>query len=99
MVDDKLFISLDFGAYKVTQKDVSLFLNAMDNDKMPESFIFETVDGWFSVNKPKMEFRIVRRKEQDSIEKTVESDMTIMVMYKVAKRSGYKCYLENKFMN
>lgn len=99
MYEDIIFMSLEFGMYDVTQEDIKIFLRAVDSDDMPDCFFFETAEGWFKINRPKKEFRILKRKEHKSIDKRFECDFTIMAMYKVAKRSGYKCYLENKYMN
>jgi hypothetical protein len=99
MVEDKIFMSLDFWVYKVTNKDIAMFLDAIDHKRMPDAFMFETTEGWFKVNRIKKEFRILKRKEHSDFEKSLESDVTIMAMYKTAKRSGYKCFLETKYMN
>jgi hypothetical protein len=99
MIDDKIFISLAFELYEVTPKDIALFLEALDQQKMPDSFYFETKDAIFKINKIKREFRVIARKPQKDFEKSLDSDLTIMAMYKTAKMSGYKCFLETKYMN
>jgi hypothetical protein len=99
MVQDKIFMSLDYGVYRVTNRDIAMFLNAIDHDKMPDSFVFETTEGIFKVDRKIKVFRIVMRKQQKDLESSIEADLTIMAMYKTAKRSGYKCYLEIKYMN
>ena len=92
-------MSLDFKLYEVSQKDIALFLEAVDHSKMPDSFYFETTEGIFKVSKTKREFRVIMRKPQKNSEKTFDADLTIMAMYKTAKRSGFKCFLETKYMN
>ena len=99
MYEDTIFMSLEFGMYDVTKEDIKIFLEAVDGSNMPDSFYFETEEGWFKINRPRREFRILKRKEYLRSDKNFECDFTIMAMYKVAKRSGYKCYLENKYMN
>ena len=99
MIDDIIFLNLEFGMYDVTADDIRIFLEAVDSDCMPDCFYFETEEGWFKINRPKKEFRILKRKEHKNMDKNFECDFTIMAMYKVAKRSGYKCFLENKYMN
>ena len=92
-------MSLDFTCFKVTQKDIAIFLNAIDHNDMPDAFIFETAEGFFKVNRLKKEFRILKRKEHNDFEKSLDADLMIMAMYKTAKRSGYKCFFETKYMN
>jgi hypothetical protein len=99
MIDDKIFMSLAFKLYEVTPKDIALFLEALDQKNMPDSFYFETQEAIFKINKIKREFRVIMRKPQKNLEKTLDADLTIMAMYKTAKRSGYKCFLETKYMN
>ena len=92
-------MSLAFKLYEVTPKDISLFLEALDQKNMPDSFYFETQEAIFKINKIKREFRVIMRKQQKDIETSIEADVTVMAMYKTAKRSGYKCFLEIKYMN
>jgi hypothetical protein len=99
MIDDKIFISLAFELYEVTPKDISLFLEALDQQKMPDSFYFETQEAIFKINKIKREFRVIARTPHNNFEENLDADLTIMAMYKTAKRSGYKCFLETKYMN
>jgi hypothetical protein len=99
MVDDKIFVNLEQWNFRVTKEDIGLFNSAMENPSLPESFAFETEDAYFKIDKVNKVFRILRRKEKSTKEAQHHSDMNVMVLYKIAKRSGYKCYLENKYMN
>jgi hypothetical protein len=99
MIDDKIFVSLDFQRFQVTSKDISKFLDAIQKNTNSNVFVFETDEGFFKVDKVNRVFRVLKRKEKFSLEQYHDSDFVVMAMYKIAKRSGFKCYLENKYMN
>jgi len=97
-IDDKIFFDLRLMFTDVTRKDIYQFLKSI-NVVNKDHFIFETQDGFFSIDKKENEFRILKRKDFASQKETLESDNTIMMLYKIAKRSGFKCYLETKYSN
>jgi hypothetical protein len=99
MIEDKIFTSLQFGLFKVTKKDIQQFLDAISYKTLADVFVFETDEGFFKVDKVNKVFRVLKRKEKPTKEEQMESDFTVMAMYKIAKRSGFKCFLENKYMN
>lgn len=99
MIDDKLFISIDFKGFEVNSSDIAMFLDVINKRCSADAFIFETEVGFFKVDKVNKIFRILKRKQKDSMTEHQESDFIVMAMYKIAKRSGFKCFLENKYMN
>jgi hypothetical protein len=99
MVDDKIFMNINYPYVSVIKEDVMLFNDAMENPNLPDSFTFETENGYFKIDRINKVFRILMRKEKNTTEAQLKSDMVVMVLYKIAKRCGYQCYLENKYMN
>lgn len=102
MVDDKIFSTLLVMGFDVTQDDIDRFNDVMSSRALPNSFVFETEEGVFKINRKRKEFRIVKRKYfqvNDKIVLPEQIDYTIMAMYKIACWSGYKVFLDEKYSN
>lgn len=102
--DDLICCDLSFLAYKVRREDVSTFIQKANDKFLPDEYIFETLEGFFKINKVKKEFRILKRKQYDDLlflgyPNKSKVDLEIMKIYKIAKRAGFKVFLENKFSN
>lgn len=102
MVDDKIFSTLLVMGFDVTQDDIDRFNDVMNNWSLPNTFVFETEEGVFKINRKRKEFRIVKRKYFEFSGKVVlpeQIDYTIMAMYKIASWSGYNVFLDEKYSN
>lgn len=98
MTNDTIFIDLNFQLIQVDNHDIMTFERAFNN-VFEEVFCFRTPDAVFKIDKVKREFRVLHRYEFQSLRKSMEHDAVVMALYKIAKRSGYKVFLEPKFMN
>jgi hypothetical protein len=98
MIIDTIFLDLNFNLVKVDNYDVMTFEKAFDSVG-EDLFCFRTPDAIFKIDKIKKEFRVLHRYEFISLRKSLEHDAVVMTLYKIAKRSGYKVFLEPKFMN
>jgi hypothetical protein len=80
----------------VTFNEVASFLNyVLDND-LPDEYTINVEEGKLKFDKKNMRMYIVER----YVTKTPDfSDLQMIVAMKVAKRAGFKVYLEPKFSN
>jgi hypothetical protein len=100
MVDDKIFMNINYPYLSVTKDDIEIFnRSVIENTGLPECFTFETADGYFKIDRVNKIFKILKRKEKETQQAQHDSDVVVMMLYKIAKRCGYKCSLENKYMN
>ena len=100
MVDDKIFMNINYPYLHVAKEDIELFNRSIiENTSLPDCFTFESSDGYFKVDRVNKVFKILMRKEKETKQAQHDSDLVVMMLYKIAKRCGYKCYLENKYMN
>jgi hypothetical protein len=104
MVDEKIFYDLNPFFVKVSNDDCKRFMKISLDDNLPDEYVFETKTAWYKINKKKMEFRILCRKNYDMLDfldypSVAEIDESVLISYKLAKRCGFKVFLENKFSN
>jgi hypothetical protein len=95
---------IHFMDYKVDKTDIDTFKKHALDMEMPDSFVLESMEGYFRIKQSTREFIVLRRKSYDlSIYKGYPTDeeieMAIMIMYKIAFKSGFKVTLENKYSN
>jgi hypothetical protein len=103
-MEDLICKSLDMLKISIDKEDIELFEYAVSRDGMPNEFTFESTQGYFKVNVNKKEFRILKRNHYGELvllgyPTDAEIDKEIAFIWKLACRSGYKVYLENKYSN
>ena len=101
---EDFFFPLDFFKYEVSKKDIDRFKEAALDYSKPNEYILETQDGMFKIIQDQKIFMVVMRKYNytlpEEIEETIEEiDYSIMMIYKIALKSGFKVYLEQKYSN
>ena len=104
LITEDFFFPMDFFKYEVSKKDIDRFKEAALDSIKPNEYILETQDGLFKINQDKKIFMIVMRKYNytlpEEIEESIEEiDYSIMMIYKIAIKSGFKVYLEQKYSN
>jgi hypothetical protein len=102
--EDLIFRGLSFMNYKVSDKEIADFKKRAFAKNLPNEYIFETYFGYFKINKKEKTFDILKRKYYNDFElfgypSDEEIDYATMIIYKVAIRSGFKGYLDNKYSN
>jgi len=103
-MEDLMFMDLSMLSVEVTDEEIEQFLYAISRKGIPNQFTFETIQGIFRINRKKKEFRILKRSRYDDLDlfdypTDAEIDEEIAFICKLANRSGYKFYLENKYSN
>lgn len=104
MDDDKIFFDLNPFFVKITNDDCKRFMTISLDENLPNEYVFESKVAFYKINKNKMEFRILRRKDFIQLDyiyfpSKAEIDEAVLISYKLAKRCGFSVFLENKFSN
>lgn len=103
-IDDKIFNPLSLYSVKVEEEMVADFKKMVSSDEFPDEVVIDIVEGVFKINKLKKEFRILKRHSYDAeiylgYPNDFQIDLQVFIAYKVAKLSGFKVFLENKYSN
>lgn len=103
-ITEDFFFPLDYFKYEVSENDVNRFKEAALDYSKPNEFILESQDGMFKIIQDEKIFMIVMRKYNytllEEIEESIEEiDYSIMMIYKIAMKSGFKVFLEQKYSN
>lgn len=104
VITEDFFFPMDLFKYDVSNKDIASFKEAALDSYKPNEYILETVDGMFKITQDERIFMILMRKYDytlpDEMEESVEEiDSNIMMIYKIAIKSGFKVFLEQKYSN
>jgi hypothetical protein len=104
MEEDLIFGGLSFMSYNVSDEEIEDFSRRAFAKNLSNEYIFETFFGYFKINKEEKTFKILRRKYYKDFEilgypSDEKIDYATMILYKVAIRSGFKGYLDNKYSN
>lgn len=104
MITEDFFFPMDFFKFEVSKKDIEIFKEATLDCTKPNEYVLETVDGMFKINQDEKIFIILMRKYDytlpEEMEESIEDiDSSIMMIYKIAMKSGFKVYLEQKYSN
>jgi hypothetical protein len=99
-----IFGNLHHLALPIHDKMIEEFHRVHEQEFEEDEFIIDSLEGFFKVNRIKKEFRILKRKYYDpeiylGYPSNDEIDRAICILYKVAIKSGYKVFLESKFLN
>jgi hypothetical protein len=80
----------------VSSKDVMFFIDAIMDEEMPEEFVLEVDEGVIKLNRIKKEFRVIKRNVTNN---PCNADIQMMIVMKIAKKAGFKLFLEPKYSN
>ena len=103
-MEDMICKDIELYKIEVEKEDVEVFKFAVNQKGMPDVFTFESLQGYFKIDKIKKEFRILKRKSYGDLTiigcpTDTQIDEEIAFIWKVACRSGFKVFLENKYSN
>jgi len=104
MITEDFFLPMDFFKFEVSKKDIEIFKEATLDCSKPNEFILETLSGMFKIKQDERVFIILMRKydytlPEDLDESIEEIDSQVMIIYKIAMKSGFKVFLEHKYSN
>jgi len=91
--------------YKVTKQDLIEFDWIYFQEIWFNSFVIETNDFIYKINKKTKELRILQRfyktmvDDSNMYESTDAIDYEVIRLCKIAKQAGFSYFLENKYMN
>ena len=103
--EDFMFGSLTFLMAKPHLGEIEEFKRLSTSSNLPDEYTFESLEAIIKINRIKMEFRILKRKyySKENIMRgypsNIDVDLSILMAYKIAKESGFKVFLEPKYMN
>jgi hypothetical protein len=95
-IEDFFCGKLSYMKIDVSSKDVMFFLDAIMDEEMPEEFVLEVDEGVIKLNRIKKEFRVIKRNVTNN---PCNADIQMMIVMKIAKRAGFKLFLEPKYSN
>ena len=104
-INDTIFNSLDILSIKIELDVIKDFIEVINRDTMPDEFVLDSIEGTFKINKLKKEFRILKRNYYSKrkialgFPNDYSVDIQVCVAYKVAQASGFKVFLEPKYLN
>ena len=95
-MEDLFCGKLSYLKIEVSSNDVTFFLDSIMDEDLPEDFMFEVDEGIIKINRLKKEFRILKRNVTNN---PCDADIQMMIVMKIAKRAGFKLFLEPKYSN
>jgi hypothetical protein len=105
MANDMLIDDITLMKVKVDRESVDGMLQVAMDNTLPNEFSFEGVEGIFKINRSKKEFYVLHRNSYSRhplshlLPTDADIDLTILKSIKIAKKAGFKIYLEPKFSN
>jgi hypothetical protein len=104
IITEDFFCPMDIFSYKVSKKEIANFKKAALDSYKPNEYILETNDGMFKITQDERVFMILMRKYEYTIPEEMdydidEIDSNVMMIFKIAKSSGFKVFLEQKYSN
>lgn len=97
MCEDFIFGKIDNFNVKVLKSDVDLFKSVINDDSVPKTFVMESYEAIYLVNKTEKTIRIFDRKYKNK--KKEDVDLSVYVVSQIATKCGFTIFLDIKYSN